>query len=371
MKSIFNSFLILFSSILISCSTNTVRNNPVTFQDRLDQIRIENEIPGMALCIFSSDTVYEFTTSGYIKLGSDLKVKKNNLWHLGSNTKSFIAFAASSMVEDGLLEWDTQFFDLFPEYKEKSMPEFHDITLQHLLQHRAGLPPNTRSFPELILKYIDKDSVLQRNTLYEWAMTQDKYNGGYQYSNIAYVMIASMLEKVNKKSWKEILEERIFTPLKIKAYYGWPAMLDSNQTWGHYVDPETKDFLPHPPDDLYNLSRLGIAPAGDLCLSIPDFIKFLQDNLKGWKGEESLLDTDTYRRMHSGKEYGLGWGIVEVIHKNYFNVSVHSGSAGTFYSKALLFKKEDLGIVICMNRFVENNNEIIFPFINEVLDAGF
>jgi CubicO group peptidase (beta-lactamase class C family) len=144
--------------------------------------------------------------------------------------------------------------------------------------------------------------------------------------------------------------------------------MDTNETWGHLVHPETKEFMPHPPDDLYDLGRLGFGPAGNLSLTIPDFVKFLQDNLRGWNGAESLLSTKSYQLMHSGSEYGLGWGIVDVINEDFNDVSVHSGSAGTFFSKALLFKDEDLGIILCMNRYVEDNNDMVIPLVNAILD---
>ena len=64
----------------------------------------------------------------------------------------------------------------------------------------------------------------------------------------------------------------------------------------------------------------------------------------------------------------MGWGIVEVVNKNYRNVSIHSGSAGTFFSKALLFKDENFGIIICMNRYIEDNNDLFIPLVNEILD---
>jgi CubicO group peptidase (beta-lactamase class C family) len=213
------------------------------------------------------------------------------------------------------------------------------------------------------------DTTLERGTLFEWALGQDKYYGGYQYSNIGYVMATSMLEKAAGKPWQAILEERIFTPLKIDARYGWPAIHDTTDTWGHLEDPETKEFMAHTPDDLYDLKRLKLGPAGNLSLSIPNFVKFLQDNLNGWNGKRSLLNSESYQLMHNGKEYGLGWGIVEVINEDYYNVSIHSGSAGTFYSKAILFKDEDFGVVLCMNRFVEDNNDLVIPLVNDILDT--
>ena len=162
-------FVIVFLAFLISCDTQQKNSNNDGFQQRIDRIRVDNNIPGMALCIFSSDTIYEYRVSGIKRLDYYERITRESMWHLGSNTKSFIAFAAASMVEDGLITWNARFFDLFPEYKEFSKEEYFEITLQNLLQHRAGLPPNTRSFPELLLRFVDTDTILDRVTLFEWA----------------------------------------------------------------------------------------------------------------------------------------------------------------------------------------------------------
>ena len=38
-----------------------------------------------------------------------------------------------------MISWDTKFFDLFPEFKGESKPDYYDITLIELISHRAEL----------------------------------------------------------------------------------------------------------------------------------------------------------------------------------------------------------------------------------------
>lgn len=142
-------------------------------------------------------------------------------------------------------------------------------------------------------------------------------------------------------------------PLEISCGFGWPAENDTNQTWGHYRHPANNKLFPHPPNDSYKLRSTGLDPAGDMYMTLAEYMVFLQENLKGMDGESKLLTKSSYQRIHSGEEYGIGWGIIPEM-ENRKNVSTHSGSAGTFFCQAFLFKNDGMGIVICTNCFPED-----------------
>jgi hypothetical protein len=57
----------------------------------------------------------------------------------------------------------------------------------------------------------------------------------------------------------------------------------------------------------------------------------------------------------------------KTVHKSN-NVSIHSGSAGTFFCQSFLFKDDDLGIVLFTNCNPGNSNEIFQTITNEILD---
>ena len=65
----------------------------------------------------------------------------NDRFHIGSNTKAMTAFIIAKYVESGKLNWPTKFFDLYPEWKKESKPDYETINLKDLLSHRAGIQP--------------------------------------------------------------------------------------------------------------------------------------------------------------------------------------------------------------------------------------
>ena len=77
--------------------------------------------------------------------------------------------------------------------------------------------------------------------------------------------------------------------------------------------------------------------------------------------------TSTYKIIHPIGEYGLGWGYVETIH-DLNNISIHSGSAGTFFCQSFLFRNDNIGVVIVTNCYPENTQQLFGPLLNRILD---
>ena len=118
-----------------------------------DSIRIAYNIPEISYAVIDSKTILEISALG--KHSTELPdiATINDRFHIGSNTKAMTAFIVAKYVEKGKLKWTTKFFDIFPEWKENSKVEYHKITLQDLLSHRARIQPfqgdNDPRIPEL------------------------------------------------------------------------------------------------------------------------------------------------------------------------------------------------------------------------------
>jgi CubicO group peptidase (beta-lactamase class C family) len=220
---------------------------------------------------------------------------------------------------------------------------------------------------DILLPSTLKASRIGREELFKWALDKERYRGGFQYSNTGYVMAAHMLERAAGRGWETLVMERVMNPLEIECEFGWPASIDSTQPWGHFLDPRTQELAPHDPNDHFNLKNISLDPAGNISMAIPDYIVFLQDNLKGYAGLGGILRPESYKLIHSGDGYGLGWGLVDEI-MGHRNVSVHSGSAGTFYCQAFLFKEDDLGMIIFSNAFIKDAQNAIYPIVREILE---
>jgi CubicO group peptidase (beta-lactamase class C family) len=77
---------------------------------------------------------------GERRLGSGVAVTINDLWHIGSCTKSMTATLIARLVEQGYLEWDAPIAPIFAEQGAVVNAGFNRITLRHLLAHQAGMP---------------------------------------------------------------------------------------------------------------------------------------------------------------------------------------------------------------------------------------
>jgi len=116
--------------------------------------------------------------------------------------------------------------------------------------------------------------------------------------------------------------------------------------WGH--SSENDKLNPVPSTYAYHLDYT--EPAGDLNIKLKDYIKFIQLNLKGLKGEDNYLKAETYKFIHKGvKNYSLGWFN---IYENEKELSVHSGTgAFTYFTLVHIDRLKNKAYIIFTNSF--------------------
>ena len=342
---------VLLWALAIIGSQNAKAQN---LKGEIDTLRKEAKIPGLAYAVFKSNRVLTMEVCGSRRSDVYEPLMLQDKFHLGSNTKAVTSFIAAKLVEDGKIGWQTSFFQVFPKLKEKSLPEYYDITLQELLSHRAGILPFTSGLEQKKVPSLKGSTPEKWRQFAEWLLQQpplkikkDAFSMA-QYSNAGYVLAALMLEEVTKKTWATLATETL-GKLDAKVLVGFPNKSNVHQPWGHrtglawgmgdnYVEPAK-------PTDEYNLDL--IAPAGDLSMAMPDYVKFLQEQLKGLSGKNSMLTAPSVLFMHNGlPQYSLGWGNTVVKDRR---VSYHDGSAGTFYCHVIMLQDSDLGIVVMTN----------------------
>ena len=205
--------------ILASCNVNqTPQPESTLLWEEIDSMRIAFNFPAVAYGVIRNDSILVANAVGYRDIESKVPVNLSDYFHIGSCTKSFTAFLAGKLVEEGLLTWETRFFDLFPELLDSSDPAYHDMTLRQLLAHRARI----NSFKEdgevssIIARYrqeIPENTNLVDRRYYCVAHILT-YEPQYPdlprsqlYSNAGYMAAGLMLEKVSNKTWEELIME--------------------------------------------------------------------------------------------------------------------------------------------------------------------
>lgn len=133
------------------------------------------------------------------------------------------------------------------------------------------------------------------------------------YSNGGFSIAAAMAERITGSSWEKLVTSEILEPLGMHATYGWPLSVNKEQPWGHEEGKRGLKAV----DQSDKASQLPsyLLPAGGMAISLGDYGKFLQMNLKALRGTESkFLSVATVKRLHSSSlqdKYALGWGKVK------------------------------------------------------------
>ncbi|MFH7017784.1 serine hydrolase domain-containing protein [Flavobacterium sp. FlaQc-47] len=315
-----------------------------------DSIRVSSAIPELSYAVISGDKILEINTLGLHSIDLKDVATLNDRFHIGSNTKAMTAFIIAKYVEKGKLKWNTQFFDLFPDFKKTAKPEYYDITLEKLLSHQARIQPfqgeNDPAVPDFKGNPREK-----RNQFGRFILTLDpvEINSAhtYVYSNAGYTLATMMLEKATGKSWEQLIDHVFNKDLKLDVKLSWPENQIAKDTWGHSF--ENNKLVPVPSNTDYHLDYT--EPAGDINIKLTDYIKFIQLNIKGLQGQDNYLKASTYHFVHKGIEsYSLGWFN---SYENNQDFSTHSGTAGTYYTIAAIDRKKFIGYIIFTNSFNE------------------
>jgi len=328
----------------------------------IDSIKTFFNIPAIAFGVVNDDKVFLQGAIGFRQVNTNDSVTINDKFHIGSNTKALTSFIAGKLVDDGLISWNTKFFDLFPELKTTSRQEYYEIELKDLLSHRALINPFKGNAQWKALEQFYELNNENSRTFYDFSkflltIEPVKYDSAeiYKYSNAGYLLAALMLEKVSNKTYEQLLE-KTNQDLGVEFKIGWPRQHDNNQPTG-YISPvelglSNESSLSEMPesllnDDMFKDFQYYCRPAGDVCVSIADYLKYIQLNLAGLNGHDNYLKSETYDYIFTGEEeYAMGWGNSIINGKHYH---AHSGSLVTFYSYTLLIPELNIGIVIMMN----------------------
>jgi CubicO group peptidase (beta-lactamase class C family) len=143
---------------------------------------------------------------GARKYGDPMPATKDDVWHLGSDTKAMTALLAAMVVDAGTWSWTTTVPELFP--KVKVHPGYKDVTLAMLLRHRGGVVANIERWPP--------DGARQRAVVALLAQPPGK-PGTFSYSNASYIMVGAAIERALGGSWESLLRKQLFEPLGMRS----------------------------------------------------------------------------------------------------------------------------------------------------------
>ncbi|MEP7197320.1 MAG: serine hydrolase [Saprospiraceae bacterium] len=150
---------------------------------------------------------------------------------IASMSKQFTSMLILQLASENKLKLDVPISNYLSDYPKKNGDI---ISIHHLLTHSSGIP-NYTNFPNyrsIMSSYYSPKNLVE---LFADSSLQFKPGEKFEYSNSGYVLLGYIIEKITGKTYKEELQERIFTPLHMNSSgVDDPGTILNNRALGYY-----------------------------------------------------------------------------------------------------------------------------------------
>lgn len=290
------------------------------------------DVPGVVVGIWIPGQGKYFTARGKANLETGLSRNLDDPFRIGSVTKTFTATVVLQLIDEGKLSFTTPLSEFYPD-----LPNAKNITVEHLLQMRSGIPDAldeaylTRMYKES-MKPVSIEEILA--PLYSIASKFETPGVKTIYRNINYILLEAIVEKSTGNPLSKEITNRILTPLDLKnSLYPVDPTMPGN-THGYFWDEDKGGYV-----DKTDVSPTWSRGAGAMISTLSDlrtFAKALyQGNLLKPTTQASRLLTfqmdgsPAYYRYGKGiLQYGNFWGHNGSILGSMTNMYYHPKSGG-------------------------------------------
>ena len=329
----------------------------------LEPILEDEGLPALGAARVAEGLTTHLGTVGLRRVDSDAPVTDDDLWHLGSCTKSMTATLVGTFVDDGLLSWESQLGELLPDL-EGMHEDYSVVSIEMLLSHQGGTWSSVLQHPSTWNMLTGPgDVVEQRAQLTEDVLTEaPEVTPGTSllYSNAGYIIVGSILETISGSSWESLIVERVFEPLGMDSCgFGAPDVDgDLSQPWGHF------DLTAYNSD---NPPAYG--PAGTVHCSLWDWSKYAVDQVAGVRGEGGLLSDTQFTQMITDQGFGYAMGWILYDDPDFGGTALmHSGTNTMNYAEVWLAPELDSAYLAATNSYSDRSRSIIQGVLLDLME---
>lgn len=322
----------------------------------IEQVMEENQVAGLSIALVDEDEVVWEKGFGYADITRQIPANEKTIYAMGSLSKVFTGIAIMQLVEQGRVELDRPLTDYIPEFEiERRFCRNRTFTIRDMLSHHSGLPGD--------MLYPGKEIVSEASTMrylnYEKRVLDylDSVHIPYRpryvhaYSNIAYDLLAIVVERVTGLSFADYTALNIFTPLQMDASFTHLFLRDnlgSRLALPHNGRmPMEKQFFP----------GVGAAALSSDISGMAAFIRMLLAN-GSYRGRQLLSaaslsqmltvqngDVQLDRELEMGLSFFLNEHPLDYAGGSYG----HTGNVPGYHSTFKILPAHGLGVIVTIN----------------------
>ncbi|MFC4619725.1 serine hydrolase domain-containing protein [Camelliibacillus cellulosilyticus] len=320
-------------------------NGFIKVDDFLLQMVQEGQIPGAVYALVNKDETIAENAIGFAHKDLKIPMTLDTVFDLASLTKVCVTTPAILLlIQEGHIDLDDPVKRFYPNTVSEN------LTIKHLLTHTTSLPPHVPFYKQGLGKRDILQFIITRHVA---------VNQAVNYSDLNFMLLGFIIEKITGQSLDEYAKNHIFDPLHMGhtgfhlniekdkiAPTEWMASINDYQ-WGEVHD-----------ENAHHLG--GICGHAGLFSNLEDMKKYVQMLLRGGLTEtgEPLISSAILRESKRNftaalnLNRGLGWQLVDDAFSplGYFlskNSYGHTGFTGTSF---WIDPDKEIGVILLSNR---------------------
>jgi D-alanyl-D-alanine carboxypeptidase len=343
--------LLLLSAISLSTTAFSQNNVKEKLGNYLDSLFVHHKVMGSFAFAENNQPTF-IKVVGFSDIETKQKANMNTQYRIGSISKTFTAVLIMKAVEDKKLSLDKKLSDFYPD-----IPNADKITIENLLQHRTGIHNLTN---EAEYWQYNKQPQTESSLVNIIKKYKSDFEPGskHEYSNSNYILLGFILEKAYKKSYADLIKDKIARPLKLTlTEVGGKIDTSKNQaksyqfTNGNYqISSETDMSIP-----------IG---AGNIISTPTELLKFILGLEQG-----KLIKPESLNKMKNFMD-GYGYGLVKVPFEEYSGFG-HTGGIDNFRSALFYFPDLKTAMSFTTNQADMDTNEISIKMLETAMGKDF
>ena len=289
--------------------------------------------------IYHKDSLLYSKTSGFADRSTRHPISEESNFRIASVSKTMTAVAILSLVESGQLHLSDTVNELLPDYPNTGA----NITIDHLLSHRSGIP-NYAERPDINELMTQDWSIETVPQLFQNEELLFPPGSQHKYSNSGYFLLGLIIEQVSGLSYGEFLQQQIFEPAKLT---------NTRHGDGQDIENLVLGYTRTPDEQLQPAGEMDfdlVFGAGSIRSTCPDLHRYNQA-----LHSEQLLAAEQLATMwtvhskppeeNATSGYGYGWGIDQKEDR----IIGHSGGINGFGARIAHLESAELFVCVLTN----------------------
>ncbi len=360
--------LVTYIAVLLPCFLVAQQTTQEAVHSAVKMEADRQNAVGVAVGVLIDGKIAFYSSTGYQDRESQIPVSRSTMFRWASISKSLTAITLLQLAEKDVLSLDqtvNQFLVHYPS-QQTSDGKSHDITLEQLLTHQAGIVHYTngvvKGSPRNYVRPHPSRNVQLALNGFNQSLLLNVPGTAYSYTTRGYILLSAIVEQAAGRPFHVQVERMIAKPLAMNTLqpdYQWKRI--QNRAVGYRKSTTGKIVVSSDTDVSWKLG------GGGFISNIDDLAKFAEGLL-----QRKLVSQETQTMMFTRQaiadgtvtNYGLGFQAME---SNGRQTIGHGGSQEKTRTRLAIDLEMNNGVVVMSNsEYVDTSKfaDVIFKAIS-------